>query len=249
VVRFRVELDALAQQVQFAFAAFQDPLTLGQLLRMTADRVVEALHLLGQAGTLKVCTELFDLVAPRRRVATGHRAALRAFSQTRGFAEVHFLPQAGARVARCIADERPANRFVAGAVVVQMLLRGVGVVPDDTHLKTTCLVTLQANDLDARDAFERVEDGAFAQPFDRIRPLGSLAHVDGVVVAVRVAEAQHHPPRDVTAERVDQLLFHEPHRGGTQDDDTLIVKADDAEVWPEVQQLGQLEAVDGLGGH
>jgi hypothetical protein len=66
------------------------------------------------------------------------------------------------------------------------------------------------------------------------------------VVAVGVAEAQHHAARDVAAEGVDQLLLHEAHRGGAQDDDTLIVKANDAEVGPEVEQLGQLKTVDVL---
>jgi hypothetical protein len=124
-----------------------------------------------------------------------------------------------------------------------MLLCGVGVVPHDLHVETARVVVLQADDLDAGDAFERVEDGPLAQPLDRIRPLGSLAHVDGVVVAVGVAEPQHQAARDVAAERVDQLLLHEAHGGGAQDDHTLIVEADDAKVWPEIEQLGQLKAV------
>jgi hypothetical protein len=64
------------------------------------------------------------------------------------------------------------------------------------------------------------------------------------VISVGVAKAQHQPPRDIAAEGVDQLLLHEAHRGSAQDDDTLIVQADDAEVRPEVEQLGQLKAID-----
>ena len=37
VVRFRMLIDALAQQIQFPFAAFEEPLTLGQLLRLASN--------------------------------------------------------------------------------------------------------------------------------------------------------------------------------------------------------------------
>jgi hypothetical protein len=94
-----------------------------------------------------------------------------------------------------------------------------------------------------------VEDGALAQPVDGIRPLGPLAHVDGVVVTVGVAEPQHEPARDIATQRVDQLLLDKAQRRGAQDDDTLIVEADDAEVRPEIEQLGQLQAVDVVQRH
>jgi len=132
---------------------------------------------------------------------------------------------------------------------MQMLLRRVGVVPDDFHVEAARLVPLQAHDLNAGDALERVEDGSFVQSFYGVRPLGPLSHVDSVVVAVGVAEPQHNPARNITAERVDQLLLHEPHRRGAQDDDTLIVQADDAEIRPEVEQFGELEVSDVLRLH
>ena len=69
------------------------------------------------------------------------------------------------------------------------------------------------------------------------------------MIAVGVTEAQHQPARDVAAERVDQLLLHEAHRGGAQDDDALIVEADDAEIRPEIEQLGQLKPIDVVGRH
>ena len=81
------------------------------------------------------------------------------------------------------------------------------------------------------------------QPGARIRPLRSLAHVDSVVIAVGVAEAQHESARHIATERVDQLLLDEAHGRGAQDDDTLFVEADDAKVGPEVEQFGQLQAV------
>jgi hypothetical protein len=133
--------------------------------------------------------------------------------------------------------------------MVQMLLRDVGIVPNDLHLESACLVVLQPDDLNTGDALERMEDGALAQPVDGVRPLGTLTHVDGVVIAVGVAEPQHHAARNIAAERVDQLLLHEAHRRGTQDDHTLIVQADDAEIRPEVQQFGELEMSDVLRLH
>ena len=80
-------------------------------------------------------------------------------------------------------------------------------------------------------------------------PARPLAHVDGVVIAVRVAEAQHQPARHIAAKGVDQLLLHEAHRRGAQDDDPLIVEADDAEVGPEVEQFGELEVSNVLRKH
>ena len=47
--------------------------------------------------------------------------------------------------------------------MVHVLLGLVGVMPDDFHLEAPTLVAFQPDDLDAGDAFERVQDGAFAK--------------------------------------------------------------------------------------
>jgi hypothetical protein len=94
-----------------------------------------------------------------------------------------------------------------------------------------------------------MQDGALAQPIDGIGPLGPLSHIDGVVVTVGVTESQHHPARNVAAERLDQLLLEEAHRRSTQDDDPLVVQADGAEIRAEVEELGELKMSDVLGGH
>ena len=45
------------------------------------------------------------------------------------------------------------------------------------------------------------------------------------------------------AERVDELLAQQAHRRRAQDDDALLVQPDDALIRPEIEQLGEVEAL------
>ena len=126
--------------------------------------------------------------------------------------------------------------------MVDVLLGFVGVVPDDVLFESAGgLVVLDAADLRAHDAFERVQHRAGAQAVERRAPLRSRAQVDGVVVAVRKAEAQQQPPCGRDAEGVDELLAQQAHRRRAEDHDPLLVQPDDALIRPEVEQLGEVQ--------
>jgi hypothetical protein len=61
------------------------------------------------------------------------------------------------------------------------------------------------------------------------------------VVPVRKSEPQEQAARRSGAERIDQLFPEQAHRRGAQDHDTLIVEADDALIWAEIEQLREVQ--------
>lgn len=126
------------------------------------------------------------------------------------------------------------------------LLGLVRVVPGDLLLEPAGgLVVLDAADLRAHDAFERVQHRPGAQAVERRAPLRSRAQVDGVVVTVGEAEAQQQPPCRLGADRVDEFLAQQAHRRSAEDHDPLLVQSDDALIRPEVEQLGEVLRMTG----
>ena len=90
---------------------------------------------------------------------------------------------------------------------------------------------------------ERMEHRACTEAVDRAAPIRACAQIDGVVVAVGEAEPKQDAPRGLQSERVDELLAHQAHRGRAQDDDSLLVQADDALIRPEIEQFGEVQRV------
>jgi hypothetical protein len=63
------------------------------------------------------------------------------------------------------------------------------------------------------------------------------------VVAVGESEPKEDAARRLEPQGVDELLAHQAHRGGAQDDDPLLVRPDDALIGAEVEQLGEMQIV------
>ena len=61
------------------------------------------------------------------------------------------------------------------------------------------------------------------------------------MVSVRVAKPQHQAPRGLEPQRVDEFFAQQPHGSGAQDDDALLVQADDALIRPEIEDLSDME--------
>ncbi|MGC4084975.1 MAG: hypothetical protein QM736_23380 [Vicinamibacterales bacterium] len=97
VLRFGVALDAIAQQVQLAFAPFERPLTSIQLFQPAADRRAQAFDLVTDVRGLEVGADRVDLGAPRVGITSYHRAMARALSRTRLLAEVDLPAETRAR--------------------------------------------------------------------------------------------------------------------------------------------------------
>ena len=88
-----------------------------------------------------------------------------------------------------------------------------------------------------------MKDRAGPEPFERARPLRSVAQTDGIVVPVRVAKPQHQASCCLEPQRVDELLAQQAHGGRAQDDDALLVQPDDALIGAEIENLGEVEVL------
>jgi hypothetical protein len=64
------------------------------------------------------------------------------------------------------------------------------------------------------------------------------------VVPVRVAKPQEQAPRRLEPERVDEFLAKKAHSRGTEQDDTLLVQADDALIGTNIEELRQMMGLD-----
>ena len=93
---------------------------------------------------------------------------------------------------------------------------------------------------DAMSALERVQHRAGPVTVKRVGPLRPVAQADGVVISIRKPEPQHQTTCDLGPQCVDQLLSHQPHRGGAEDNDALFVQADEALLRSKIQQLAQM---------
>ena len=105
------------------------------------------------------------------------------------------------------------------------------------------------HDLGPHDALEPVKNGAGAQALERARPLRSVAQTHRIVVPVRVAKPQEQAPGRLEPQRIDELLAQQAHRRGAENDDPLLVQADDALIRTKVEDLAKMEVfqIDRLG--
>ena len=60
------------------------------------------------------------------------------------------------------------------------------------------------------------------------------------MVAVRVAKPQEQAPCRFEAERVDEFLAQQTHGRGAEQDDALLVQADDALIRPKIEQFREM---------
>ena len=162
--------DALTQEVQLPLPPFKKPLALRQLLRLALNGGMKPFYFFPEIRSLKVSPQRFQLVCPGGSFAADHRAVLVALRQTRRLAEVHFLAEARAGVSGRVADEGPAHGLLSLPEMVHMLFGGIGVVPDDLHMKPPGVIAFQPNDLHPSDALESVKHGTRAKTFKRIGP-------------------------------------------------------------------------------
>ena len=122
---------------------------------------------------------------------------------------------------------------------MHVLFGYVGVVPDDVLLESAGGgIVLDLDDLSPHDAFESVQDGARTEPFQRVRPLGSIAQTHRIVIPVRVPKPQHEASSGLQPQGIDQLLAQQTHGGRAEDDDPLLVQPDDALIRAKVENLG-----------
>ena len=108
---------------------------------------------------------------------------------------------------------------------------------------------LDLDDLGPHDAFESVKHGTGSESLQRARPFGSVAQTHRIVVPVREPEPQDQASRRLEAQRIDEFLAQQSHGGRTQDDNPLLVQADDALIRPKIEKLGEVEVfeVHGFG--
>jgi hypothetical protein len=99
----------------------------------------------------------------------------------------------------------------------------------------------ELDDFASNDAFEPVKDDASADPFERTRPLGPVAQTHGIVVPVRVPKPQHQASRRVEPQGVNELLTQQTPGCRAQDDDALFMQPDNALIWTEIENLGEVE--------
>ena len=126
--------------------------------------------------------------------------------------------------------------------MVHVLFGFIGVVPLGLGVEMPARrVEVDGRHLGSHDALERVHGGAGPQSVHRIRPGGSIAQTDRVVIAIGETEAHEKAARRLRPQRVDQLLPKQSHSRRAEDDDPLLVEPDDAFVRTEFEQFGQLQ--------
>ena len=63
------------------------------------------------------------------------------------------------------------------------------------------------------------------------------------MVSVCKPEPKQDAASCLQAERVDELLSHQAHRGRAEDHDALLVQPNNALVGPKIEQLGEVQIV------
>ena len=97
-----------------------------------------------------------------------------------------FLAETRADEPTGVPHQRPAHRRRTLSVVVDMLLRLVRVVPAHFLFEASRLVVvIDASNIRANDAFQRMEHRASAKTVDRTTPIRTCPQIDGVVISIR----------------------------------------------------------------
>ena len=121
MLRRRVTVDAVAQQVQLTLTAFQETLAPVQFLETFAHRLVETLHFVSDARCLKIGADDVEISAPTLSVAADSRTMLCALSHARRLAKIDLLSHARARETAGVSDQGPTHRRRGFPIVVHVL--------------------------------------------------------------------------------------------------------------------------------
>ena len=240
-----VARNAFAQQIQLALTLRHVPLTALEFLQALVNSFPDVFDLLPQIRALKVDAKRLERVAPTRRVLSNDRALRGALRQTLAFAEVNLLAETRAHVPARIARQRPAHRHFALAIVVYVLFGRVGIVPEHFLLESAgCGIVFDLGDFGSDDSFKPVKHGTCPEAFQRVCPFRAFAQAHGIVVPVCVSKPQHQASRRLESQRVDEFLAQETHRSGAQNDDALLMEADDPLIRAEIEQRGEVEVLE-----
>src|SRR5688572_21402746 len=126
---------AFTKQVELAFALFQETLASGDLVQFRLNGLAQPLHFGPELCAFEIELQAFELVTPARSVPPFDNAVLVALGRATQLTEIDISPATGARVTTHIADQRPAHRRRGDAIVMDVLLRHIGVMPLDAALE------------------------------------------------------------------------------------------------------------------
>jgi hypothetical protein len=96
------------------------------------------------------------------------------------------------------------------------------------------LVVLGPANIRPDDPFQGMKHRPGTKTVKGIRPVGSRAEIDGIVITVGKTETKKYSSRRFSPESIDELLAHEAHGGGAQNDHALLVQPDDSLVGTKI---------------
>ena len=67
------------------------------------------------------------------------------------------------------------------------------------------------------------------------------------MIAIRITKAQKEASCRFKSQGVDELFAQQAHGGRAQDDDTLLVQPDDAQIGPKIEHLRKIEMLQSQG--
>jgi len=167
VPRGRGLREANTQSIQLAFAASDKSLSPLDLQQLTPDEIAQPADLLGQVDPLEVAPKRLEPIVPAGRVPPDRSAVAHPLAKTGRLDEVDFVTEAGARIAAGVADQRPADRLRGLAVVLDVPLRDVRIVPLHFRVESPGRgVELQSQGHGSNDALQALERSARLERFD-----------------------------------------------------------------------------------
>jgi hypothetical protein len=105
-------------------------------------------------------------------------------------------------------------------------------------------VVFNLDNVGSHDAYKPVKHRACSYAVGHALPFGPVAQADSVMVPVRVPEPKHQAPGRFRPQRINELLAQQAHRRRAQDDDSLLVQADNTEIRPKIKQFGGIEVLE-----
>src|SRR2546426_6267523 len=151
--------------------------------------IAQPLDLMGEIDALEVLAEGLEHLTPSGCVSSDERTMTFPLAETGGLCEIDLAPQARAGVAAGIAHQRPADGLRSLAVVLEVLLRHVRVVPFQLRVeRSRRRLEFQAERHGTHDPLQGLKSGACPQPLEGIRPARTVSQVYRVVIAVGVTK-------------------------------------------------------------
>src|SRR6185436_20584512 len=150
-----------------------------EVLQLAVNDGAQALDLLPEICALEVLTQRLERIAPARGVLSGHGTVAFALAEAGRLLEIDFRSQARAGIPAGIAHQRPAGGPLTLAIVLDVLLGDVGIVPLHLRVEASARrVVVHADHDHAGDAFQRVERGSGTETIEWIRPGGPITQID-----------------------------------------------------------------------